>query len=192
MRLGTQTITLALLTLVLAACGNVQNSNSSSLNSAESEESGNNMGLAAPSSIPAGYVYEGVGFTMSTVPAGRKPVYRLYNPSTDNHLYTQDPNEITSAVREGFSFEGIAFMAPTGGKTVDVYRLYKPNMAKHFYTASASERDEATSRHGYRYEGVSFKAHCFGACESRRRGRVNVHRFLKSYNAKHFYSISGK
>ncbi|MEN9529613.1 MAG: hypothetical protein RI932_1486 [Pseudomonadota bacterium] len=45
------------------------------------------LGLATPKVIPAGYKYEGVGFTMSSRRMGLA-VHRLFNTSNGNHLYT--------------------------------------------------------------------------------------------------------
>ncbi|CAN5672682.1 hypothetical protein BH23PAT1_BH23PAT1_1250 [soil metagenome] len=39
-----------------------------------------------------------------------------------------------------------------------IYQLYRPTTRTHFYTASAAERDRAVNDHGFKYEGIGFRA----------------------------------
>ncbi len=80
------------------------------------------------------------------------PVYRVFNPRTGEHLYTQSKYERDILVQRGWHGEGIGWYAP---KTSDkpVYRLYNPNSGEHHYTASQYERDWLSGL-GWRYEGI--------------------------------------
>ena len=81
--------------------------------------------------------------------------YRLYNPYTGEHFYTQSALERNSLEQVGWRYEGIGWTAPSQGDPV--YRLYNSYVAggDHHFTTSASERD-ALSAVGWRYEGVSW------------------------------------
>lgn len=178
--------------LFLNACGPVASNIQSKVedNSKSIEKSSEELGLSRPRSTPAGYSYEGIGFTMKSLPSDRNPVYRLFNPSNGDHLYTKSIDEVTSAVKnDGYKFEGIGFMEPKSGNSlVSVHRFYQPSTGNHFYTASLPEKNDVM-RTDYRYEGVAFNAACFGGCENRANETVNIHRF---YNGRdHFYSITG-
>lgn len=79
-------------------------------------------------------------------------MYRLYNSSTGEHLYTSDKNERNTLVRFGWTYENIAWYAPKTSST-PVYRLYNPNNGDHHYTTDAHERD-ALDRIGWTYENI--------------------------------------
>jgi hypothetical protein len=43
------------------------------------------------------------------------PLYRLWNSSSTDHLFTTNPGEVASAVAQGFTLEGIiGYVAPLG------------------------------------------------------------------------------
>lgn len=65
--------------------------------------------------------------------------YRLYNPNTGEHFYTQSVYERDNLIRVGWKNEGIGWKAPTSGKPI--YRLYNPNAkgGDHYYTMSSYE-----------------------------------------------------
>lgn len=78
-----------------------------------------------------------------------KRVYRLYNPSTSEHLYTTDKNEYETLYRKhGWGQEGIAWKAPRTG--TPVYRLYQPGLDNHLYTTDQNEIKVLTSRYGWK------------------------------------------
>lgn len=85
-------------------------------------------------------------------------VYRMYNKSTSEHLYT------TSAAEYGmcgvgpyadWMAEGVAWQAPMESD-VPVYRLYNEGSGDHHYTADQAECDELVAEHGWTMEGVAF------------------------------------
>ncbi len=90
-------------------------------------------------------------------------MYRLYNRSTGEHLYTYDMNERDTLVMRGsWNYEGVAWLSP---RTSDypVYRMYKAADRAHHYTMDENERDtlcglgkyEGRGR-GWTYEGVGW------------------------------------
>ncbi|MCH9277026.1 DUF1524 domain-containing protein [Bifidobacterium amazonense] len=83
--------------------------------------------------------------------------------------------EAASAWRQ----EGVAWMAPsTGG--IEVYRLSDPATGLHHYTVDANERKALSTRHGWKYEGVAFRADTKGQ---------PVYRIYNSQNKKHNYTL---
>lgn len=108
-------------------------------------------------------------------------IYRLYNSSTNNHLYTKSWNERNKAEsKAGFEYEGVAFYRCTEEGGRPVYRLYNPNNGRHFFTVSEAERDKADKKTSYSYEGVAFYA-----C-----GDTRVYRLYSAREQKHFYTKS--
>jgi len=87
------------------------------------------------------------------------PVYRAYNPHSEEHLWTQDANEITF-VKQNLRFGegGATFFATTGGNYSGkpVFRLYNKAKDTHFLTADPSERDFVKSQLGFIDEGYAF------------------------------------
>lgn len=68
------------------------------------------------------------------------PVYRLYNKTTKEHLYTINSTEYNTLANSKSHWikEGIAFNAPTLSK-IPVYRLYNRISGEHFYTTDAAK-----------------------------------------------------
>lgn len=78
-----------------------------------------------------------------------KRIYRLYNPSTSEHLYTTDKNEYETLYKKhGWGQEGIAWKAPRSG--TPVYRLYQPGLDNHLYTTDQNEIKVLTSKYGWK------------------------------------------
>jgi hypothetical protein len=88
------------------------------------------------------------------------PLYRLYNPSTGDHFYTTDGDEMFIAQSHGYVYEWIEASvvkpsANVAGYTA-LYRLYNADTGDHLYTTSLAEADYAESV-GYVSEGVACK-----------------------------------
>ncbi|WP_265458645.1 glycerophosphodiester phosphodiesterase family protein [Enterococcus sp. HY326] len=81
------------------------------------------------------------------------PMYRMYNPNSGEHFYTENRLERNDLQSVGWNYEGIGWYAPVTGNPV--YRLYNPNNGDHHYTLSASERDNLV-KIGWRDEGVGW------------------------------------
>ena len=67
------------------------------------------------------------------------PVYRLYNKTTKEHLYTISEAEYKKLPSYGWKQEGVAWTAPVKGTSV--YRLYNKKTSDHHYTASKAEAE---------------------------------------------------
>lgn len=80
-------------------------------------------------------------------------LYRVYNPNSGEHFYTQDTNERKHLVSVGWRDEGIAWLAPNAGQAV--YRVYNPNSGDHHYTTDTNEVSHLVSV-GWRNEGQRF------------------------------------
>ena len=93
-----------------------------------------------------------VSFAEETEPEGIV-MYRIYNPNSGEHLYTSDTNEMNYLDGNGWQYEGIGFITPTGG--IEIHRLYNPNSGEHHYTKDAAEK-EFLSSIGWNYEGVGW------------------------------------
>lgn len=75
-------------------------------------------------------------------------VYRLYNGTNGEHLYTTDAHEVNVLVKTyGWQYEGIGWTSPEQGDPV--YRLYNPSLRNHLYTTDTNEVRVLTSAHGW-------------------------------------------
>lgn len=111
---------------------------------------------------------------------GEVTVYRLYDKSRGEHVYTTNSSERDFLVKAGWRYEGVSFT--TAAEGASVYRLYnKSNGGMHFYTTSAGERDSLVKA-GWKYEGVSFAS----------AGTVPVYRVYNpnSKNGEHHYTAN--
>ena len=79
-----------------------------------------------------------------------RPVYRLYNQNTKEHLYTSSKNEYNVLGGKGWKQEGTGWYAPKSGKAV--YRLYNPKSGDHHYTADAHEAKTLSTKYGWKYD----------------------------------------
>lgn len=86
-------------------------------------------------------------------PANSIQMYRVYNPNSGEHFYTQNVAEKNNLVSKGWRYEGIGWNGPTSGNPV--YRLYNPNAGDHHYTLHSYEKDNLIKK-GWRYEGISW------------------------------------
>ncbi|MGX2947064.1 hypothetical protein [Enterococcus alishanensis] len=82
-----------------------------------------------------------------------KSMYRLYNPNSGEHFYTNSVIERNNLENSGWSYEGIGWQAPTSG--INVYRVYNVNSGDHHYTTSTSER-ESLIKAGWKDEGTGW------------------------------------
>jgi hypothetical protein len=87
-------------------------------------------------------------------------VHRLYNSSSGNHFFTTNDQELLTAQRVGYAYEGIVgrayapSVAASNGFTV-VQRLYNGLTGEHFYTSSATEAASAVGL-GFSAEGAAW------------------------------------
>lgn len=80
--------------------------------------------------------------------------YRLYNPNSGEHFYTQSNVEKNHLISVGWRYEGIGWTAVAASNT-PVYRLYNPYAGDHHYTTSLVERNHLVDV-GWRYEGIGW------------------------------------
>lgn len=81
-------------------------------------------------------------------------LYRLYNTTTGEHLFTPKEAEKNNLVALGWKLEGAAGLIPaTEGDAV--YRLYNPWTGEHHYTTDTDEVQKLT-KIGWKDEGVCF------------------------------------
>lgn len=88
------------------------------------------------------------------VKTSKVEMYRLYNPNSGEHFYTQEKAERNHLTAVGWKSEGTGWTAPKTSNT-PVYRLYNPNAGDHHYTMSLAERNYLTSV-GWDYEGIGW------------------------------------
>ncbi|MBM7636681.1 hypothetical protein [Streptococcus saliviloxodontae] len=81
-------------------------------------------------------------------------IYRLYNPSLKEHLFTADQNEYNVLASRGWSQEGQSWIAPDEG--VAVTRLYSKITHKHLYTTDANEIMVLTASGAWTQDAMSF------------------------------------
>jgi hypothetical protein len=82
------------------------------------------------------------------------PMYRLYNPNSGEHFYTQNGSERNYLISIGWNNEGIGWTAPAKSSR-PVYRLYNKNGGEHHYTLSKAEKNNLVSA-GWSYEGIGW------------------------------------
>ncbi|MDR0690702.1 MAG: C39 family peptidase [Streptococcaceae bacterium] len=96
------------------------------------------------------------GIAGSTLPQASVrflPVFRVYDPNGDRHLFTTNSNERDDLIRRGWRDEGIAFQVLTWG--VPIYRVYDASSGEHLYTANLYERDDLVAK-GWHDESIAF------------------------------------
>jgi len=101
-------------------------------------------------------------FAVNGNAATLQPVYRLYSPVTNEHIYTDDANENATLGTRGWTQEGIAWYEYNGVATVNgvtdepLYRLYDTVTRMHLWTTSANEYNTLIAFTGtWSAEGIS-------------------------------------
>ena len=129
--------------------------------------------------------------TVTVVKAGSnlKPVYRLYHPGLQVHLYTTDSNENTVLAARGWKQEGVAWSTRQTGDA-PVYRMYHPGLKVHLYTKDLNEY-QVLAKRGWMQEGVSYQS--FGTIPVYRlyHPGIKKHLYTKDENEKNVLSKSG-
>lgn len=83
-------------------------------------------------------------------------MYRLYNPNSGEHFYTQYPTERLVLAQSGWRYEGVGWVAPSQS-TLPVYRLYNQHTSDHHYTLSVGEKNYLVQI-GWQNEGIVWYA----------------------------------
>ncbi|KAK7439379.1 hypothetical protein VKT23_017602 [Stygiomarasmius scandens] len=121
-------------------------------------------------------------------PSDAVPFLRAFDPSTSDHFYTTDLNEMNNAVATGtYNREQNAARVFTTQElsTVPFYRLFNIAVWDHFYTTSAADRDNAISNGGYVSEGIAAYIYTNPDC-----GGVPLFRLFNPATGDHFYTMS--
>jgi len=109
-----------------------------------------------------GWTQEGVAYDDYTGPATvngitDEPLYRLYNTSIHQHLWTSNPNEYVMLGAAGWTQEGIVgYVFPsavTATAPNPLYRLSNTTLALHLWTASQNEYNTLATQ-GWTAEGI--------------------------------------
>jgi uncharacterized protein YjdB len=88
------------------------------------------------------------------VKIGILEMYRLYNPNSGEHFYTNGTDERDYLASIGWNYEGVGWNAPSSSNT-PVFRMYNANGGEHHYTTSADERDYLVTM-GWSFEGIGW------------------------------------
>jgi Repeat of unknown function (DUF5648)/Bacterial Ig domain len=94
-----------------------------------------------------------------------QPVYRFYEPQSNDHFYTMslaERNEIIATYPSSeWTYEGVAFHAfPSHvAGSVPLYRFWSAQFVGHFFTASEAEKNSVIANYPpseWNYEGIAF------------------------------------
>ena len=108
------------------------------------------------------------------------PMYRLYNPYTQEHLLTGSADEKDGLVKAGWSLDGVAWNSPSEG--TPVYRLYNPYDDWHTYSVSQEEIDTLVPL-GWKVDGVV----CRSADE---KDGTPIFRLFNPYEQKNYHLLT--
>lgn len=111
----------------------------------------------------AGWADEGV---MGVAPKGLAVLWRLYNVSTNQHMWTDDFEEVQACLKQGsnlsdgtksgWQYEGEAFVVYADDRGAEkIHRLYNPHAGSHLLTSDDGEVSDLVKA-GWRDEGVKF------------------------------------
>jgi hypothetical protein len=132
--------------------------------------------------ISGAFLQEGTSNNNNQTQTGQLvPIFRIYSPRYDYHLFTDSAHERNEVVRVGWGqFEKVAFNALSNGN-VQIFRLYNPRTARHLFTTSAYERDVLRSR-GWNFEKVAFRVNS--------NGPIPVFRLYNPRTDRHLFTTS--
>ena len=108
------------------------------------------------------------------------PVYRFFNPTTGEHLFTADKKEMDALKAAGWNDEGVAFRAAVNG--YPVYRLFNEKTGEHYYAAKETEINKLVAE-GWVKEGIAFRSADADCRKLIRLTNTQVTRFAVHYSA---------
>jgi hypothetical protein len=115
----------------------------------------------------------------SDVAPGALPLYRLYSPTTKDHVITVDPNEYATLGSNGWTQQGQVGLAypdsstPPDG-TYPVYRLYNSTSQQHMWTMDPNESSKLVQS-GWQQQGIGYRAYPYQV-----RGTVALYRLASA------------
>lgn len=116
-----------------------------------------------------------------SLPRVNSAVYRLYNISTGEHMFTANYIEANSLYQGGWINEGIGWIQGTNDA---IYRLYNPNNktgGTHMFSSNLKEVNSLLND-GWKYEGVAFA--------DDKSKSAPIYRLYNPNNGHHMYTIS--
>jgi len=123
-----------------------------------------------------------VSWSAFAVPTFRA-VYRYYNPTTGDHFYTTNFNELGNGGL-GYYYEWIQCTMASDGSLpgyYPFYRYYNPSTGAHFYTTDTSEVQP-----GFNFESI------LGFVEITPGASAPLYRYYNPANQKYFYTTNYK
>lgn len=134
-------------------------------------------------------------FLVRTPLPARVPLYRLWNPTINDHFYTMNVDEWTQkkdliANISGYNQEFIAgyvYRNPVAG-TSPLYRLWWPAITDHYYLMDQAIRDALVQFFGLVGEGTAGNIYPYtGSCPA---GSTPLYQSYNSPLTDHFYTLS--
>ena len=113
-------------------------------------------------------------------PSETIPVYRLYNPNTQEHLLTASEEEKNALLEINWRFDGVAWAASKTG--IPVYRLYNPYDDWHTYSMSAEEIASLTEL-GWTVDGIVFTS-------TEATNHISVYRLFNPYEKMNYHLLT--
>ena len=113
------------------------------------------------------------------------PVYQLFNPNANDHLYTLFPNEVIKLTASGWINNGIKWYSPNEHicTAKAVYRLYDSKTDKHLFTSDINEKNTLVTK-GWDLE-LKGKPAFYSL------GNVDITRLYNKNTGDHLLTISG-
>lgn len=105
---------------------------------------------------------EGIGwYALPEMSSGAVPLYRLYEPNIQRHLYTINVTEYVALTNTSWNGEGVQYYVyPTNSVEglVPAYRFYNSANQNHHFTVDENEKETiiAMPEWGYTYEDIAF------------------------------------
>ncbi|WP_221339844.1 GmrSD restriction endonuclease domain-containing protein [Bifidobacterium vespertilionis] len=141
------------------------------------------LGVVATTTVAtanaAGQGWDPEGVAWMAPANGGVDVYRVYNPYTGSHHYTQDRVEYENLIHTGWNDEKVAFKADAQGS--EVYRLYNRYNGQHHYTLNVQEKDSLVLN-GWEPEGVAWHVSTASS--------VPVYRVYNSATGEHLWTTN--
>ena len=122
-------------------------------------------------------------------------VWRLYNPTTSEHLFTTDKSEYNLLTQYGWKQENAAWYTPKTS-SVGVYRLYNPALGaqgkmSHHYTTNKAECENLVKNYGWSYDNDA-KPIFYSAVDENGKALSNAKSVYRLYNgglSAHHYTL---
>ena len=132
-----------------------------SQNSYQTQKNSRSLGVLAILALIAGLlaIVASAGFATTQAYASStdiQSVYRMYNETTSEHLYTTEESEYDSLVSEGWNQEGVSWYSPKQS-VKGVYRLYNADLGaqfkmSHHYTTNYEEAADLVENQGWAWD----------------------------------------